>query len=305
MPADKLPAIAVGHMNPDADALVGAIAAAELFGAEPAAQGRPDPQTAWILGYAGLPAPAVIDDVAGRDVILVDHSEPAQAPRGIGSARILALVDHHAPAGLAPVEGGLRAVRAAGATCTLLAELFCEAERPVSPPLARAMLCAVLSDTAGFLSTTATESDRRAAELLAAAAGLSAGDVQALSRKLLGLRAGMDAPASEIVARDWRVYEIGGRRFGAGAQGLMSLADLPPGAIEGLQRELARLRGEDPSLEAALMMIAGYEERGSLVLVDADRPQELARALGLDGRGWMAGALSRKKELLPALERYA
>ena len=79
-------ALVLGHMNPDTDSIISAIAAADLyskrgFEVTPAAQGAPTPETEFVLKKFGLTAPQVVEDVAGKDLYLVDYSDLAQAPR--------------------------------------------------------------------------------------------------------------------------------------------------------------------------------------------------------------------------------
>ena len=78
-------ALVLGHMNPDTDSIISAIAAADLyskrgFEVTPAAQGAPTPETEFVLKKFGLTAPQVVEDVAGKDLYLVDYSDLAQAP---------------------------------------------------------------------------------------------------------------------------------------------------------------------------------------------------------------------------------
>ena len=66
-------ALVLGHMNPDTDSIVAAIAAADLyskrgFDVTPAAQGAPTPETEIVLKKFGLSAPQVVSDVAGKDL---------------------------------------------------------------------------------------------------------------------------------------------------------------------------------------------------------------------------------------------
>ena len=93
-------ALVIGHMNPDTDSIISAIAAADLYAKRgidvtPAAQGAPSPETAFVLEKFGLPAPKIVTDVAGQDIFLVDFSDLAQAPQGMDTATVLGIVDHH------------------------------------------------------------------------------------------------------------------------------------------------------------------------------------------------------------------
>ena len=93
-------ALVIGHMNPDTDSIISAIAAADLYSKRgldvtPAAQGAPTPETEFVLKKFGLTAPQVVTDVAGKNLYLVDYSDLAQAPKGMDSACVLGIADHH------------------------------------------------------------------------------------------------------------------------------------------------------------------------------------------------------------------
>ena len=105
-------ALVLGHMNPDTDSIIAAIAAADLYNKRgldvtPVAQGAPTPETAFVLQKFGLTAPQVVSDVAGKEVYLVDYSDLAQAPKGMDSATVLGIVDHHKLGDLKKLWGNL------------------------------------------------------------------------------------------------------------------------------------------------------------------------------------------------------
>lgn len=93
-------ALVVGHKNPDTDSVISAIAVADLMTkrgieAKPIIQGDVTPETAFVLDKFGLATPEVVTSVAGKQVILVDHSDLAQAPADLKDAEVIAIVDHH------------------------------------------------------------------------------------------------------------------------------------------------------------------------------------------------------------------
>ena len=93
-------ALVLGHMNPDTDSIVAALAVADLYkklgkDVKACAQGKPTPESEFVLNKFGLAAPEVVSDVAGQDIYLVDFSDLAQAPKGMDSANVLGIVDHH------------------------------------------------------------------------------------------------------------------------------------------------------------------------------------------------------------------
>ena len=77
-------AYVVGHKNPDTDSIASAIAVADLMTkrgieAVAAAQGKPTPETEFVLGKFGVKAPQMLNDATGHKIILVDHSDRLRA----------------------------------------------------------------------------------------------------------------------------------------------------------------------------------------------------------------------------------
>ena len=158
----------LGHKNPDSDSIVSAIACADLYRQRgldvvAVAQGKPAPETAFILDRFGLTAPEVISSVAGRDVYLVDFSDKAQAPADIDECHLKGIVDHHKLGDVtssSPIEAVIMPV---GCTCTILARMYDYLGLTIPASVAGAMLCAILSDTVIFKSPTCTQADKEAA----------------------------------------------------------------------------------------------------------------------------------------------
>lgn len=161
-----MPAFVLGHMNPDTDSIVSAITAADLyskrgFDVTPAAQGAPTPETEFVLKKFGLSAPQIVNDVAGKEVYLVDFSDLAQAPQGMDSATVLGIADHHKLGDVTttmPLEAWIWPV---GCTCTVLKNMYDFYGVEIPKNIAGGMLCAILSDTVIFKSPTCTEADKR------------------------------------------------------------------------------------------------------------------------------------------------
>ena len=157
-------ALVLGHMNPDTDSIVSAIVAADLYSKRgmdvtPVAQGAPTPETEFVLKKFGIAAPQVVADVAGKDVYLVDYSDLAQAPKGMDSATVLGIVDHHKLGDVttsSPLEAWIWPV---GCTNTVLKNMYDFYGIEIPKNLAGAMMCAILSDTVIFKSPTCTPAD--------------------------------------------------------------------------------------------------------------------------------------------------
>ena len=207
-------ALVLGHMNPDTDSIISAIAAADLyskrgFEVTPAAQGAPTPETEFVLKKFGLTAPQVVEDVAGKDLYLVDYSDLAQAPKGMDSATVLGIVDHHKLGDVttsSPLEAWIWPV---GCTGTVLKNMYDFYGVELPKAIAGGLLCAILSDTVMFKSPTCTEADKKAVEALAKVAGVE--DVMALGMEMFTVKSAVDgASMSDLVFRDYKDFDMNG-----------------------------------------------------------------------------------------------
>ncbi|MDE5879041.1 MAG: manganese-dependent inorganic pyrophosphatase, partial [Desulfovibrio sp.] len=240
-------ALVIGHMNPDTDSIISALAAADLYAKRgidvaPAAQGAPSPETAFVLEKFGLPAPQIVNDVAGKDIFLVDFSDLAQAPQGMDSATVLGIVDHHKLGDVttaSPIEAWIWPV---GCTGTVIKNMYDFYGVELSRNVAGGLLCAILSDTVIFKSPTCTEADRKAVAELAAIAGVD--DVVALGMEMFKVKSAVDGtPMRDLVFRDYKDFDMNGNKVGIGQLEVVDLSILEA-VKDGLREEIARVKGE-------------------------------------------------------------
>jgi manganese-dependent inorganic pyrophosphatase len=240
-------ALVIGHMNPDTDSITAAIACADLLkklgkDVTPAAQGEPTPETKFVLDKFGLTAPQVVNDVAGKDIYMVDFSDLAQAPKGMDSACVKGIVDHHKLGDVttsAPLDAWIWAV---GCTGTVLKNMYDFYGVEIPKNIAGAMLCAILSDTVIFKSPTCTDADKKAVEALAKIAGVA--DVKALGMEMFKVKSAVDgASMHDLVFRDYKDFDMNGKKVGIGQLEVVDLSLLDK-VKDGLQAEIAKVKSE-------------------------------------------------------------
>ena len=83
-----------GHKNPDTDTICSAIAYAELknkLGKDVKAVrlGDINEETKYALNYFKVKKPELVENVAGKEIILVDHNEKTQTADGFEEAKVL------------------------------------------------------------------------------------------------------------------------------------------------------------------------------------------------------------------------
>ena len=299
--------LVLGHKNPDTDSIVAALAATNLyrgrgFDVEAAAQGAPAPETAFVLSRFGLTAPQEIHSVAGREVYLVDYSDLAQAPDDFAEAQLKGIIDHHKLGDVtsdSPVECFIWPVGCSNTVIKMLHDYY---KVEINPSLAGAMLCAILSDTVLFKSPTCTEMDKEAAYALAKIAGVT--DLQALGMEMFKAKSNLaGATPRDLIFRDFKDFNMSGHKIGIGQLELVSLDLITPELKAELKAELAKIQSEDR--DSAVLVLTDIMKEGSELLIASKEPEKVAAALSatLSDYMWLPGVMSRKKQVVPFLEK--
>ena len=302
------PMLVVGHRNPDTDAIISAIAVADLkakmgVAAVPIAQGLPNPETRFVLETFQLSAPGVQTSVAGREVFLVDHSDYPLAPDNLNTAEVVGLVDHHKLGGITtdkPIEVWVFPVGSSG---TIITRMYDAAGVPIPKAIAGGMASAILSDTQILKSPTTTPEDRSTLARLVKIAGIV--DVQAYGMKMFeaGNAQLKAATANDLLQRDFKVFVMNGKKVGVAQLEAVSLAMLMPRKDELLQA-MAELRGQ--GYQSVFLMLTDIMQGGSDFLFLPEDAAIVESALNLKAQGtsvWVPGLVSRKKQVIPGLEK--
>jgi manganese-dependent inorganic pyrophosphatase len=234
-----------------------------------------------------------------RQVILVDHNERSQAVPGIETAEIVGVIDHHRVADLQTNLPPLMRVEPVGACCTLVARLFAEAHVVVPPDIAGLLAGGIVADTLLFRSPTVTTEDRQQAQELATRAGV---DLEELGTAILDIASDVASrTAEELVANDFKGFQINGARFGVSVIETINAAALAERRSELLEAlEHRRAYGYWSVL---LVIVDVFHER-TVVLI-AGHAEEVAHAFRAplqDGHVLeLPGVYSRKKQIVPLL----
>lgn len=300
----------VGHKNPDTDSVAAAIVTADVgskaFGKEhkPVIQGKLSPESKFVLDKFGLPAPEIMTDAAGKKIILVDHSDLAQAPANLDKAEIVAIIDHHKLGDVTTTNPLEMWVWPVGCTCTVLKGVYDFYGVQVPKAMAGIMLCAILSDTVLFKSPTCTPADKKAVEALAKIAGVA--DYKALGMEMLKVKSSVEGtPARELVFRDYKDFNMSGKKVGIGQIEVIDLSVLDK--VKGaLLEEIKKVKGEDGGRHSVFLLLTDIMKEGSEMLIVTDDPSVVQKAFGKAPTGssvWLDGVMSRKKQVVPNFEK--
>lgn len=298
-------ALVLGHKNPDTDSIVSAIAFAHVLNsrgisAKAVAQGEPSPETKFVLDRFKLSAPEVVKSVSGQELYLVDYSDLAQAPADIADAKVLGIVDHHKLGDLTtdtPLECWIQPYGCANTIVKMVADYY---NVKIPADIAGAMLCAILSDTVLFKSPTCTELDKKAVDELAKIAGVS--DINALGMEMFKAKSNLDASPRDLIFRDFKDFEMGGKKIGIGQLELISLDMVSANLKDALKKELSAVKSENR--HSAVLVLTDIMKEGSELLVVSDEEDKIISAMGTQKSDmmWMPGVMSRKKQVVPPLQ---
>jgi manganese-dependent inorganic pyrophosphatase len=297
-----------GHTTPDTDSIVGAISLSYLknkLGEEciPTRQGELNPETQWILEKFGYDAPLLKTSYAGENVYLIDFMESSQSPEDISEATILGIVDHHKLGDLktdAPLEMWVRPV---GCSNTIVKQMFDYYDVEIPKELAGMMMCAILSDTVIFKSPTCTKEDTKACKELAQIAGIE--DYKALGMEMFIVKSNvLNATPRELVLRDFKDFNMGGNKIGVGQLEVVDLSVFD-NMKEDLFAAMKELK-EEGTRHSVLLLLTDIMQEGSQLLVLSDDVNKIENAFDVtleDNQVWLKGVMSRKKQIIPFLEK--
>jgi len=302
-----MPNYVVGHKTPDSDSICSAIALSYLkttLGEEtvPARLGELSPETMFILDKFGFEQPELKTSFAGEGIYIVDHSDRIQGPDDIDDATILGIIDHHKLGDITtstPLEIWVRPV---GCTNTIIKMMYDFYDVAIPKNIAGAMMCAILSDTVIFKSPTCTTADIKCVEALAEIAGID--DAKALGMEMFEVKSAvLGTPIRDLVLRDFKDFNMNGNLVGIGQLEVLDLAIFDEMKPE-LVADIAKLKAEG-NRHTVLLLLTDIMKEGSEMLVISDNADLTEKAYGkatVDGKLWLEGVLSRKKQVVPPLQ---
>ncbi len=297
-----------GHTTPDSDSIVGAISLSYLknkLGEDtvPTRQGEVNPETKWILEKFGYEAPLLKTSYAGEEVYLIDFMESSQSPKDISEATILGIVDHHKLGDLktnAPLEMWVRPV---GCSNTIVKQMFDYYDIDIPKEIAGMMMCAILSDTVIFKSPTCTKEDTKACKELAEIVGVE--DYKAVGMEMFIVKSDvLSATARELVLRDFKDFNMGGNTIGVGQLEVVDL-NVFDNMKEDLFAAMKELKAEGER-QTVLLLLTDIMQEGSQLLVLSDDSAKIENAFEItleNDQTWLKGVMSRKKQIIPFLEK--
>lgn len=299
-----------GHKVPDTDTVTAAIAYAwELnerkIPATAYRLGELNPETAFVLEKLGVSQPPLLTELDPKgSVAIVDTNNPAELPDKVKDVKIHSIVDHHKLSGLTnaePLEIDMRPL------CSATSILFSRAKAAglkVPKHIAGLMLAGLLSDSLEFRSPTTTELDKVHAAELGKLAGL---DVHEFAEGMLDAKSKVDhLTADELVMMDTKIFTIGGKKLRVSVLETTNAAS-PIGKKAELIDAMKRVKANDKIDDVLFFVVDIVKEAATFISSSSSATAIVEKAWNVkvdsDGQAYLPGVLSRKKQIIPKLEK--
>lgn len=299
-----------GHKNPDTDSVCGAIIASwfytEILGqeAKPYRLGEINKETEYVLSTFGIEVPELLTNLSEDDqVLIVDTNNADELLDDLGKAEIVGIIDHHKFFGNISTPGAIDVtIRPIASTASVIFEEFL-ADYELPTHIAQLTCACIISDTLLFRSPTTTDTDKAILEELAHEHNIN---IPELADGMFAAKSDISHLApEEIITYDAKQVNIGGKDLLVGV--LETTA--PASVLEHKQaiQEALQAKAQADDLDAALFFaIDILNEEATAITYDEASHHWVSTAFEAaitDDQAVLPGIVSRKKQIIPALEK--
>lgn len=231
-----------------------------------------------------------------HNVILVDHNEASQSIKGLETANIVEIIDHHRLGALKTILPIYMDIEPLGSTCTIVYQQYLKHNMKPDETVAKVLLAGLISDTVILKSPTTTKTDVETANDLTKLAKV---DLNEFAEKMFSSMGGLTADvANEKIESDFKIYAENGVSVGIGQCEVVTLRDLD-NYKDAYLKTLDEVRQKN-SLNWAMLMITDVIKETSVLLTTDFKLNKNIQYKKLENNVYdMPGVLSRKKQLLP------
>ena len=295
----------VGHKSPDTDSVISAIALAALLGEGnvPARTDDLNKETEYILTRFGLETPKTLPESAAS-IIMVDHNSPEEASEWVTPEKIRAIYDHHRLGGgftASPVPVRIETI---GSTSSLVAKMYREQRAELAKNLAGALICGILSDTLKFTSPTTTDEDKEIVEWLNTIASI---DLENTAQAMFMAKSDVGGlSAADLLTADYKVFDMSGQKVGVGVWETV----LPDAVMSRSEEIMEALKAEKEKsgLDYIFFAVVDILKQVAYFFMCSEKETEVAESVfnasAKKGIVTAEGVVSRKKQIIPPLEKY-
>ena len=298
-----------GHKNPDTDTICSSLVK-EILNKKNGCEnskavrlGNINKETQYVLNYLGLEVPELIEKVEeGQEVILVDHNEFNQSAEGIENAKILGVIDHHRISNFETSEPLYYTARPYGCTSTILYKEFLQKGIEIEKTEAILMASAIISDTLLLKSPTTTDHDRKALEELGKIANIN---IQEYGLEMIKAGTDLDDFSEEqLINLDAKSLDKNGTKFVIAQVNTVSIEDVLK-RQEKLENAMNK-EIEEKGLSLFVLAITDILNSNSEIIALGSRIDAVEKGFEKNlenNRAFLEGVVSRKKQLLPQIDK--
>jgi manganese-dependent inorganic pyrophosphatase len=302
--------IALGHKNPDTDSVISAILvskfAKKLFGfeIESRAAGDINNETRFILNLVAETKPKTIKKIGLECVVLVDTSEPGQIIEGLNEENLVGIIDHHNLGGLKTNKSVFVRTENIGCTCSLIYKMLKEKGVKVDKKTATMILSGIISDTLNLTSPTTSADDKAFMRELAAIAKL---DLKTYVTQLFDAKSSLKGISLDrVLESDYKEFEMGDKKVGIGVWETTNPESVNTSADKIM--ELMKVKKVNEKLDYILFGVVDILKNNSYCYTIGEAESVLIKTVfkaeSKDGRAFLKGIVSRKKQMVPPLTSY-
>ncbi len=234
-----------------------------------------------------------------KKTILVDHNEYAQSAEGLEESEILEIVDHHKLGDIStsmPINFRNSAV---GSTCTIIYQMFREANLAIEAKIAGVLMAGIISDTLFLKSPTTTPEDKIAIEKLNEIISL---DINNFAMEMFKAGTSLEGQSiQEIFYQDFKEFNLETLKTGISQVFTLDIEDVfnrKDSFIDFINQV-----HKTNNYEITLLLITDIINEGSYILYQGKNSHLIPSAFQIkDMQGaFIKGVVSRKKQVIPML----
>lgn len=231
-----------------------------------------------------------------HNVILMDHNEPSQSIKGLETANIVEIIDHHRLGALKTILPIYMDIEPLGSTCTIVYQQYLKHNLKPDEKEAKVLLAGLISDTVILKSPTTTQIDIETANELQKLANVKLNE---FAEKMFSSMGGLTPDdAVEKIESDFKIYSENGVSVGIGQCEVVTLKDIDD-YKEAYLKTLDEVRLKN-SLNWAMLLITDVIKEASVLLTTDFKLNKSIQYKKIENNIYdLPGVLSRKKQLLP------
>ena len=236
-----------------------------------------------------------------KKIALLDHNEKSQSVSGIEDAKIIQVVDHHKFGNFETNEPLSICAEIVGSTCTLVYNLYKEANIVPDKNIAGILLSAILSDTLLFKSPTCTLKDQLVAKDLAQIAEIKNIEEYGMEMLIAGTSL-EDMSIIDILKIDLKEFNMNGIEVA-----ISQLNTVDINGVMNRQAEIEKVIIDEINAnghDLFLLVITDIVNSGSQIIALGDNISLIENAFKVkieNNSAWLKGVVSRKKQIVPFL----